>query len=262
MYKYDNLIVEIGNNIAVITINRPKEMNALNPKTVDELDNIFCKLENEPTVSAVIITGNDKAFVAGADITSMVDMEPIAAKNWARFGQKVLFRIEKFPRPVIAACSGFALGGGCELAMACDIRLASDKAMFGQPEVGLGIIPGFAGTQRLPRLVGKGQAKLLIFTGDIIGAQEALRIGLVDMVIPHEELLNVAKKLAEKIAKKAPYAVQQAKRAINQGMEVDLESGAILEAEFLGMCFTTKDQKEGMRAFLEKRKPLFKGVLE
>jgi enoyl-CoA hydratase len=259
MYQYDNLLIEISNGIAVITINRPKEMNALNQKTIDELDNAFYKIGEESTVGAVIITGNDKTFVAGADITSMVNIDPIAAKDWARSGQQVFSRIENFSRPVIAACSGFTLGGGCELAMACDIRLASDKAKFGQPEVNLGITPGFAGTQRMPRLIGMGQAKMLIFTGDIIGAEEALRIGLVDMVVPHEDLLDIAKNLAEKIVKKAPYAVQQAKRAINQGMEIDSESGAILEAEILGMCFTTKDQKEGMQAFLEKRKPQFKG---
>ncbi|TCL38868.1 enoyl-CoA hydratase [Anaerospora hongkongensis] len=259
MYKFDNLIVEISNGVAVITINRPQEMNALNPKAVDELDTAFQELGKDAAVGAVIITGNDKVFVAGADITSMVEMEPIKAKEWARSGQLVFSRIENFPKVVIAACGGFTLGGGCELAMACDIRVASEKARFGQPEVNLGIMPGFAGTQRLPRLVGKGQAKLLILTGDIISAQEALQIGLIDMVVPHEELLDAAKALARKIVSKAPYAVQQAKRSINRGMEVDIESGAILEAEAFGMCFTTKDQREGMQAFVEKRKPQFSG---
>ena len=260
MDGYDNLIVEVDNGIAVITINRPKEMNALNPATVKELDDAFLKLGKDSAVGAVIITGNDKAFVAGADISSMVEMAPIPAKEWASFGQQVFARIENFSRPVIAACGGFTLGGGCELAMACDIRIASDKAKFGQPEVNLGIMPGFAGTQRLPRLVGKGQAKILIFTGDIIDATEALRIGLVDKVVPQETLLDTAKSLAAKIVTKAPYAVQQAKRAINQGMEVDSASGIILEAEAFGMCFTTKDQREGMKAFLEKRTPQFTGM--
>ncbi len=189
----------------------------------------------------------------------MADMGAIKAREWARLGQQVFSRIENFPRPVIAVINGFALGGGCELAMACDIRLASDKAKFGQPEVNLGIIPGFAGTQRLTRLVGKGQAKLLIFSGDIIGAEEALRIGLADMVFPAEALMDNAKSLAKKFMGKAPLALSQAKLAINKGVEMDSELAYVFEAETFGMCFTTADQKEGMRAFLEKRKPVFTG---
>lgn len=258
MYKYDNLIVEIADGIATITLNRPKEMNALNPQTVNELDDAFQKFGHD-SIGVVIITGNEKAFAAGADITAMMHCSPVQAKDLARAGQQVFARIEKFARPVIAACDGFTLGGGCELAMACDIRIATDKAKFGQPEVNLGITPGYAGTQRLPRLVGKGQGKLLIFTGDMIDAQEALRIGLVDKIVPQEELLNTAKKLAGKIMAKGPYAIEQAKRAINQGMEMDSESGTVLEAEVFGMCFTTQDQKEGMQAFVEKRKPVFSG---
>jgi len=174
-------------------------------------------------------------------------------------GQKTVCSIENFAFPVIAACDGFTLGGGCELAMACDIRIASDKAKFGQPEINLGIIPGCAGTQRLPRLVGKGQAKLLILTGDMIDAQEALRIGLVDKVVPQEELMATAKKLASRIGSKAQYALRQAKRAINQGIEIDSVTGAAFEAECFGMCFSTSDRKEGMLAYVEKRKPVFTG---
>ena len=258
MYSYETLSVNVADGIALLTLNRPKELNALSPKTIRELDDAFGKFAHDG-VGAVIITGNEKAFAAGADITVMMDCSPAQAKELAMAGQQVFARIEKFPRPVIAACDGFTLGGGCELAMACDIRIATDKAKFGQPEVNLGITPGYAGTQRLPRLVGKGQAKLLIFTGDMIDAQEALRIGLVDKVVPQEELLGAAKKLAGKIMAKGPYAVAQAKRAINQGLEVDSESGTVLEAEAFGMCFSTQDQKEGMKAFVEKRKPAFSG---
>ena len=257
-YKY--LIVEREGAVAIVTINRPKELNALNPDTVLELGNVFQVLGEEAGVGAVILTGaGEKAFVAGADIAAMVDMGAVAGRNWARLGQTVFAQIENFPRPVIAAVNGFALGGGCELAMACDIRIASDRAKFGQPEVNLGITPGFAGTQRLPRLVGKGQAKMLIFSGDAIDAQEARDIGLVDKVVPHDELLATAKTLAGKMAKKAPIAISQAKLAVNRGVELDLEQAAAYEAEIFGMCFATEDQTEGMKAFLEKRKPSFSG---
>ncbi|EAX47035.1 Enoyl-CoA hydratase/isomerase [Thermosinus carboxydivorans Nor1] len=256
----DNIVVERDGAIAVIIVNRPKEMNALNLATMLELDRIIRSLEDDQSVGALIITGSgEKAFVAGADISEMADMGAMQAKEWARLGQQVFSRIENFPRPVIAAVNGYALGGGCELAMACDIRLASEKAKFGQPEVNLGIIPGFGGTQRLTRLVGKGQAKLLIFSGDIIDAQEALRIGLVDRVVSADELMVAAKALANKMIAKAPLAVSQAKLAINKGVEMDSESGYMFESEIFGMCFTTADQKEGMRAFLEKRKPVFSG---
>ena len=257
---YKNIAVERDGAIAIITINRPKELNALNLATMLELDGAIRSLADDDSVGALIITGGgEKAFVAGADISEMADMGPMKAKEWSRLGQEVFSRIENFPRPVIAAVNGFALGGGCELAMACDIRLAADKAKFGQPEVNLGIIPGFAGTQRLTRLVGKGRTKLLIFTGDMIDAQEALRIGLVDMVVPAGELMAAAKRLAAKIMAKAPLAIRQAKLAINKGIEMDSELAYAFEAETFGMCFTTADQKEGMRAFLEKRKPMFKG---
>lgn len=257
---YDNILLEIDSGLAQITINRPKELNALNRATMLELDDAIKSLVDDQSVGALIITGGgEKAFVAGADISEMVDMGPLQAKEWSRLGQQVFSRIENFPRPVIAAINGFALGGGCELAMACDIRLASEKAKFGQPEVNLGIIPGFAGTQRLTRLVGKGQAKIIIFSGDIISAEEALRIGLVDKVVAAEELMSFAKTLASKIMTKAPLAIGQAKTAINKGIEMDSELAFVFEAETFGMCFTSADQKEGMRAFLEKRKPTFGG---
>lgn len=257
---YNNISVEKDGAIVTLQINRPKELNALNIKTMLELEDAVRILADDQSVGALIITGSgEKAFVAGADISEMVDMDPMKAKEWARLGQQVFDRIENFPRPVIAAINGFALGGGCELAMACDVRVASDKAKFGQPEVNLGIIPGFAGTQRLTRLVGKGRAKMLIFSGDIIGADEALRIGLVDLVVTAEELLKATQALARKFLAKAPLAVKQAKLAINNGIEMDLEHAFVLEAEAFGMCFATADQKEGMQAFIGKRKPVFGG---
>lgn len=260
MVKYNNLIVEQEGAVTIVIINRPKELNALNLAMMKELDSVFAVLEQDTTVKTVILTGvGGKAFVAGADVTEMEKYDLRAAKEWARLGQRVFTRIENFPGTVIAAINGFALGGGCELSMACDIRVASDTAKFGQPEVNLGVTPGFAGTQRLPRLVGKGMAKLLIFSGDIIDAQEAWRIGLVDKVVPGEELLRTAKKLATVISTKAPMAVKQAKLAINRGLDMDLDAGNELEAEIFGLCFTTQDQREGMRAFLEKRKPVFMG---
>ena len=260
MQAYNNLIVERDGAVVVVTINRPKELNALNRATVLELDSVFNELEADPAVGAVILTGGgEKSFVAGADIAEMANISAVAARDWARLGQQVFSRIENFPRVVIAAINGFALGGGCELSLACDIRVASEKAKFGQPEVSLGITPGFAGTQRLPRLVGKSQAKLLVLTGDVIDAQAAQAIGLVDKVVAHEELLSTAKALAGKIVAKAPIAVSQAKTAINRGVELDSEQAYAFEAELFGMCFTTDDQTEGMRAFLEKRKPVFTG---
>jgi len=189
----------------------------------------------------------------------MLPMSAVEGRKWAKFAQAVFNKIENFPRPVIAAVNGFALGGGCELAMACDIRIASEKAKFGQPEVSLGIPPGFGGTQRLPRLVGKGRAKELLFTGDMIDAAEAYRIGLVNQVAAPEELLNAAKAMAQKIMTRGPVAVELCKAAVNEGLDVDLESGVAFEAEVFGLCFATADQKEGMAAFVEKRKAVFTG---
>jgi len=208
----------------------------------------------------VILTGSgEKAFVAGADITEMQHKSAIEGRNFGKLGQAVFNKIENLPQPVIAAVNGFALGGGCELAMSCDIRIASEKAKFGQPEVLLGVVAAFAGTQRLPRLVGKGRAKKLLFTGDQIDAAEACRIGLVNKVVPAGELLTAAKALAAKIISRGPVAVQLCKAAVNEGLDMDLESGQAYEAEVFGLCFATADQKEGMNAFVEKRPAKFTG---
>lgn len=257
--SFKNLIVEQDGNIAIVYVNRPEALNALNYATVQDLQQAFAELENNDGVDIIILTGaGEKAFVAGADIGSMKDFDPLAGKAFAAFGHKVLAEIENNKKPVIAAVNGFALGGGCELAMACDIRIASEKAKFGQPEVNLGITPGFAGTQRLPRLVGKGIAKELIYTADIIDAQEALRIGLVNKVVPADKLLDAAKERAKKISSKAPIAIRLAKQAINEGLEMDSERAYAHEANCFGFCFATEDQKEGMSAFLEKRPAKFK----
>ncbi|WP_371380484.1 short-chain-enoyl-CoA hydratase [Sporomusa aerivorans] len=259
MSEYTNLLLEVADNIGIVTINRPRFLNALNVATVYELDRVADELTKNENVKVVIITGKDKAFVAGADITEMQSMTAIEARSWGQLGQAVFSKIENLPKPVIAAVNGFALGGGCELAMACDIRIASDKAKFGQPEVSLGIIPGFGGTQRLPRLVGKGRAKEILFTGEIIDAPEAYRIGLVNKVVAPDELMSAAIAMAHKIMSQAPLAVQGCKTAVNIGLNSDLEFGVAYEAEVFGLCFATSDQKEGMIAFLEKRKVSFIG---
>lgn len=256
--SYENLLVEQDGNIAVVYVNRPKALNALNGPTLKEIEKVFIELENNDEVYAIILTGSgEKAFVAGADISFMKDLGPIVAKEFAELGQRAFNRIENNKKPVIAAVNGFALGGGCELAMACDIRIASEKAKFGQPEVNLGVIPGFTGTQRLSRLVGKGVAKELIYTADIIDAQEALRIGLVNKFVSPEELLEYVKAIAKKIAAKGQIAVQLAKQVINEGLEMDSERSFSHEANFFGLCFASQDQSEGMNAFLEKRSPNF-----
>ncbi|MFZ5944534.1 MAG: short-chain-enoyl-CoA hydratase [Bacillota bacterium] len=260
MSEDKNVLFENQEGIGLITINRPKALNALNIDVFKELSPLLDEIAKDSSVKVVVITGSgEKAFVAGADITYMLPMSSPEGKAWGEVGQGVFNKIENLPQPVIAAINGFALGGGCELAMACDIRVASEKAKFGQPEVGLGIIPGFAGTQRLPRLVGKGIAKELLFTGDIIGAQEAYRIGLVNKVVPPEELMSTAKELAQKIMRHAPYAVQLCKEAVNIGMDVDLETGSKYEGTLFGITCSTEDKKEGMTAFVEKRKPNFIG---
>ncbi|MEW6244397.1 MAG: enoyl-CoA hydratase-related protein [Bacillota bacterium] len=253
--------VERNESIAIVTIDRPQALNALNTAVLVEIGTAMKELALYDDVRAIILTGaGDKAFVAGADIGEMANLTPVRAREFALTGQGVMNAIEDLPKPVIAAISGYALGGGCELAMACDIRIASDKAKLGQPEVGLGVCPGFGGTQRLPRLVGKGMAKKLIFTGEIIDAATAQQIGLVDMVVPHAELMAKAKELAMTIAQRAPFAVSQSKVAINRGTETDLATGLALEAECFAQTFSTEDQKEGMRAFLEKKKSVqFKG---
>lgn len=255
-----NIILKEDKGIAEITINRPKSLNALNSETLKELGTVIEDISQRKDIQAVIITGSgDKAFVAGADIVEMKDLNAVQGRELARLAQKVFSEIEHLPQVVIAAVNGYALGGGCELAMACDIRLASKNAKLGQPEVGLGITPGFAGTQRLPRLVGKGVAKEIIFTTDMIDAEEAHRIQLVNKVYEQDELMDKAREMARKIMSKGIYAVSLAKAAINNGMNMDTESAYNYEADIFGLCFATEDQKEGMKAFVEKREPKFRG---
>ncbi|MBM4248451.1 MAG: crotonase [Euryarchaeota archaeon] len=257
---YENVSVSKEEGIGIVTVNRPKALNALNAATLRELSAAFDEMAQAADVRAVVLTGGgDRAFVAGADISEMVGYAPMDAELFAALGQGVMFKIERLPKPVIAAVHGFALGGGCELAMACDIRIASDKLRIGQPEVKLGIPPGFGGTQRLARIVGPGKAKEMIFSGDMYDAAEALRIGLVDRVVPFEKLMEEAKKLARTIASRGEVAVRLSKDAINAGMDVDIESGCMLERKAFGMCFASRDRLEGMKAFLEKREPRFSG---
>lgn len=253
-----NIIFAREENIAIIKMNRPKALNALNSEILKELENLINSIDADDEIYAVILTGEGKAFAAGADITEMKNLNAVEGRKFGNLGNRVFRKIELLQKPVIAAVNGYALGGGCELCMACDIRIASNKAKFGQPEVGLGITPGFGGTQRLARIVGMGMAKQLIFTGDIINSDEALRIGLVNKVIEPEELLNEAKKLANKIASNAPIAVKLCKEAMNRGIQADIDTGLMYETEAFGICFSTEDQKEGMSAFIEKRDKCFK----
>ncbi len=255
---YENIKYEVKGNLGYLTINRPKALNALNTEVLSELADALKEIEADDAVKAVIVTGEGKAFVAGADIAQMSKLNAVEGRAMMQAGHKVMNTIDQMPKPFIAAVNGFALGGGCELAMACDIRIASSKAKFGQPEVGLGIIPGFCGTQRLSRLVGKGMAKYLIYSAEMISAEEAFRIGLVEKVVEPDALMETAEKLANTIASKAPIAVAQAKIAINNGFDMDLKSASQLEVEATTVCFGSEDQKEGMAAFLEKRAPEWK----
>ena len=250
-----NIIVEVENEIAVVTISREKSLNALNSETLAELKECFENIAARKDVRVLILTGaGKKAFVAGADISEMVNATPAEGRRMGMLAKEAFMLLETMPQVTIAAVNGYALDGGCEISMACDIRIASDNAKFGQPEVGLGILPGFGGTQRLARLVGKGRAKEIIFTCDQIDAQEAYRIGLANKVVPQDELLDTCKSMAEKIMSKGSYAISLAKEAINTGLETDLASGLTLEADLFGLSFSTADKKEGMTAFLEKRK--------
>ena len=251
----NNLLLEVENGIALVTINRPKSLNALNSETLAELNTCLAELEPREDVRVVILTGSGtKSFVAGADISEMVNATPKEGRAMGMLAREAFGRLETMPQVTIAAVNGFALGGGCEISMACDIRVASENAKFAQPECGLGILPGFGGTQRLPRLVGKGRAKEMIFSCDMIDAQEAYRIGLVNHVVPQEELIDYCKAMAGRMMKNAPFAISLAKQAINTGMDTDLDSGLKLEANLFGLSFSTADKMEGMTAFLEKRK--------
>lgn len=255
----ENVLFNEKDGIMFVTINRPKALNALNSQTVNELGEVIGSVEKRKDIKVVIITGSgEKSFVAGADIAEMHNLNAMEGRELALNAQKVFSKIEQMPQVVIAAVNGYALGGGCELSMACDLRIASEKAKFGQPEVNLGILPGFAGTQRLPRLVGKGIAKELIFTTDMIDAQRAYEIGLVNKIVKPEELMTATEEMARKIMSKGMFGVSLAKAAINNGMNMDMESAYKHEADMFGLCFATEDQKEGMEAFLNKRKAEFK----
>ena len=250
-----NILLEKKGYIAVATINRPKALNALNSEVLSDLDELVATVKADDEIRALVITGSgEKAFVAGADIGEMSTLTKEGGTAFGKHGNDVFRAIETLPIPTIAAVNGFALGGGCELSMACDIRLASEKAKFGQPEVGLGITPGFSGTQRLPRRVGIAKAKELIFSGRMIEADEAKEIGLVNVVYAPEALMDGALEMAKSFAKNAPIAVKYAKACIDRGMQMDIDGGIAVENELFAMCFATEDQKEGMGAFLEKRK--------
>ena len=252
--------VELQGAVAVLTIDRPKALNALNPEVLADLKAAFEGIDQN-AVRCVVLTGaGEKSFVAGADIGSMSTMTKAEGEAFGKLGNDIFLMIESFPLPVIAAVNGFALGGGCELAMSCDIRICSDNAMFGQPEVGLGITPGFGGTQRLPRLVGMGMAKQLLYTARNIDAPEALRIGLVNAVVPQAELMETAVKMANTIARNAPIAVRACKKAVNEGMQVSIDKAVEIEEKLFGGCFETHDQVEGMACFLSREKPKPKAV--
>jgi len=257
---FENLLYEKRNGIGYVTVNRPQKLNALNRKTMEEVEECFQEIVSDDEVRAVILTGaGEKAFVGGADINELAVQTPVEGKEMSLRGQKILDLIEHLGKPVIAAINGYALGGGCELALACTLRIASENARLGQPEVKLGIIPGYAGTQRLPRLVGKGRALEVILSGEQISAAEAYRMGLVNQVVPAPDLIPAAEKLAQKIIANAPLAVKFALEAVNHGLEMPEAEGQFLEATLFGLCCTTADMKEGTRAFLEKRPARFTG---
>jgi len=255
-----NVLYETKGPIAYVTVNRPEVLNALDSDTWGDLERAFEEALEDPGVRGVILTGaGEKAFIAGADISELAEITAVEAQKSSRFGQSVLDLIENLGKPVVAAVNGFALGGGCETAMACTIRIASEKAKFGQPEVTLGLLPGGGGTQRLPRLVGKGRALQLILSGEIISAQEAYRIGLVNEVVPPAELIPRAEAILHRILANAPIAIRLSLEAVNKGVETSQDEGLALEASFFGLCAGTEDKKEGTTAFLAKRAPQFKG---
>ncbi len=257
---YETLLVEKLDTYAVVTLNRPEKLNALNVKTVTELYQVMKELNNTENIKAVILTGTgEKAFAAGADIKEIAKHDDISGKIFALRGQKVFRYIEKMSKPVIAAVNGYALGGGCELAMSCHLRLAASNAKFGQPEINLGLIPGYGGTQRLPRLIGRTQALYLLLTGEMIDAQRALQLNLVNEVVEPEKLLERARALAKLFSEKPPIAIKFILQAVDEGLNTNLDAGLNLEAELFGNICATEDMKEGTAAFLEKRKAIFKG---
>ena len=257
---YENILFEKDGAVGSLTINRPKSLNALNPATLHEIAACLQDVRRDQSIHCLIITGEgDRAFIAGADIAAMVSMTALEGKAFAALGLSVLRTLEELPIPVIAAVNGFALGGGTELALACDLIIAADKAKFGQPEINLGVIPGFGGTQRLARRIGLPRARELIYSGDMIDAETALRYGLVNKVVPLADLMSEAKVLAHKLAAKPPVAIRQAKAAINTGIDLDLENGCRFENEAFALTFATADKVEGMKAFLQKRAANFKG---
>ena len=257
---YQDLLIEKNDGIATITINRAQAMNAITLTTLQELANAVRILVDDSGIRVVVITGaGAKAFIAGGDISMLAGLSPCEARDLALLAQGVCVAIEQSPKPFIAAINGYALGGGCELAMSCDIRIAADTARLGQPEINIGTLPGFGGSQRLPRLVGKGRALEMILTGEMIDAQEAWRIGLVNRVVPAGELQSVVRELALKLAAKSTVAMKFCKEAVQNGMEMDLPNACRYEADLFALSFSTADQKEGMQAFLEKRKPVFTG---
>ncbi len=258
---YSNILFSVHDRVATVTINRPEKLNALNAGTKSELKSVFTQIKSDASVDVVILTGaGEKSFVAGTDIGELTALDGESGKEFSAKGQEVFDLIENLGKPVIAAVNGYALGGGCEIALACHIRIAAENARFGQPEVNLGIIPGYGGTQRLARLVGRGRAMEMILTGNPVDAQEALRIGLVNKVVPLAELMNTALAIAQAIASKGQIAVRMALKAVNMTAETTLSDGQQLEASLFGVCCDTQDFREGTQAFLEKRKPVFKNT--
>ena len=261
--SYEYMLFEVQEDIALVTFNRPEAMNALSPAVVREFSDILDRIAADASISAVVVTGaGEKAFVAGADIKEMMNQNPLEARNFSAMGQAAVLKLEALPCPVVAAVNGFCLGGGCEIAMGCDFIYASEKAKFGQPEINLGIIPGFGGTQRLPRLIGKNLAKELCLTGEMIGAEQALSVGLVNKVFPPESLMEEVMKTAGVIASKSKLAVRAVKNVVDRGVQVELRTGLALETETFGAIRSSADAQEGLSAFAEKRKPDFKGTYD
>jgi len=261
--NYENILFEIHDRVGVLTFNRPKALNALSASTLDEVADVIESVSRNDSIRVLILTGaGDRAFVAGADINEFTTLNPLSGRLFAEKGQDVFFQIERLPKPVIACVNGFALGGGCEIAMACDFIYASEKARFGQPEVNLGLIPGFGGTQRLSRLVGRAKAKELCMTGEMIDAQQGIALGLVAKIFPAEQLFDETMKVARALALRSAGVLRSVKKVVDGGVDLDLRSGCALEAEAFGVCFGSEDMREGVSAFLEKRKPDFQGSLK